>query len=301
MMPEFATAIPAFIAAIDLSRSTAEAYKKGVESFLAYLRAEKVEKPGRDDLLAFRERLRGSVKPATVSLYLAGIRRFFAWLEDESLYHDIAKTVHGENIDNTAIRTDPLTLEQARTALAKIDRGSARGKRDYAILALLLTTGIREGELVEADLEDIKKIMGETVLMARGKGRSGKGEYVKIAPEVEAAIRDWLREAGERAGDAPLFCSLARKNLYGRLTGRSLRRIVRNALLAAGVKTDRINGHSLRHASGVINLLSGGSYEETQQMLRHGSIETTLIYRKAVNRARNRSERRVAAAIFGGE
>jgi len=67
---------------------------------------------------------------------------------------------------------------------------------------------------------------------------------------------------------------------------------------AAGFNSERLTAHSLRHTAGTLNLLHGGTIQETQQLLRHSNINTTMIYLHNLNRANNHSEARIAAAIF---
>ncbi len=67
---------------------------------------------------------------------------------------------------------------------------------------------------------------------------------------------------------------------------------------AAGLDSERLTAHSLRHTAATLNLLAGGSVQETQQLLRHSNIGTTMIYAHNLERAANNSEARIAAALF---
>lgn len=73
------------------------------------------------------------------------------------------------------------------------------------------------------------------------------------------------------------------------------------AVDAQGVALDSdfLTGHSMRHTAATLNLLNGGTVEETRQLLGHTNINTTLIYSHALERAKNNSEERIAKAIFG--
>ena len=82
------------------------------------------------------------------------------------------------------------------------------------------------------------------------------------------------------------------------MTTRSISRIIKNRLKSAGYDSDRLTARSLRHTMATPNLLNGGGLEETQ-LLRHTSINTTMIYAHALERAGNNSEELIAAAIFG--
>ena len=76
-------------------------------------------------------------------------------------------------------------------------------------------------------------------------------------------------------------------------------RIVKNRLRACGLDSDRLTAHSLRHTGITLALLHGSTLAEAQQMARHSSINTTMIYNHAIERANNQSEERTTAAIFG--
>src|SRR5699024_3567128 len=125
-----------------------------------------------------------------------------------------------------------------------------------------------------------------------------KAEYVKVAGIVERAIREYLGTRPNAEADAPLFTSTSNNSAGKALTTRSISGIVKQALRNANLDSDRLTAHSLRHTTATLNLLAGGSLEETQQTLRHQNIGTTMIYNHALERASNNSEERVAGAIF---
>ena len=83
------------------------------------------------------------------------------------------------------------------------------------------------------------------------------------------------------------------------MTTRSISRIVKENMIRAGLKSDRLTAHSLRHTTATLNLLNGGTPEETMQLLWHSNLNTTLIYSHALERANNKSEERIAKIIWG--
>ena len=83
------------------------------------------------------------------------------------------------------------------------------------------------------------------------------------------------------------------------MTTRSISRIAKTHLIAAGLESDRLTAHSLRHTAATLALLNNAKPEEVQQMLDHQSLNTTLIYSHALDRMKNDSEKKVAKAIFG--
>ena len=283
---------------IDASPRTVETYSKNIRRFFAYLRDHGITQPQRDDIVAYRDELKAEHKPSTVQGYLAAVKLFFQWTAQEGLYPDIAQRIKGAKQD-TAHKKEYLTTKQVSRLLESIDRSTLRGLRDYAMLAVMVTTGLREISIVRADIGDIRAAGDAVALYHRGKGREDKAEYVKLAEPVEQAVRDYLRARGETDPRAPLFSSIANRNNGERMTTRSVSRVVKERLINVGLESERLTGHSLRHTAATLNLLNGGTVEETQQLLGHRNINTTLIYSHALERAKNSSEERIARAIFG--
>ena len=288
-----------WLAYLDCKPKTLETYTRNLRQFASWLQENEITAPTRSDVLAFRDALEGAGKSAsTIQGYITTVKLFFAWTAQEGLYANVAEHVKGATID-TEHKKDALSADEMAQTLSGISTEDEKGARDYAILALMATTGLRTVSVVNADVGDIRKLNGVPVLYYRGKGHDEKAVYVKLAPQVLEAINRYLSLRGETAKGAPLFTSAANRNTGERMTTSSVSRIAANHLEDAGVKTDRITAHSLRHTAATLNLLNGGTVEETQQMLGHRSITTTLIYSHALERMKNMSENRVAAAIFG--
>ena len=288
-----------WIAFIDASPKTAETYTRNLRQFITYLQENGISQPTREDVIAYREGLKAQgKKPTTIQSYLAPVKLFFAWTQTEGLYPNIAERVKGAKIDK-GHKKDYLTSSQAGKLMGSIDRTTLKGKRDYAMLSLMVTTGLRTVSIIRADIGDIHPVGDSPALYFQGKGHDEKADYVKLAPPVEAAIRDYLKARGERNPAAPLFASEAHRNAGGRMTTRSISRTAKEHMVEIGLDDERHTAHSLRHTAATLNLLNGATLEETQQLLGHASITTTQIYAHALERANNNSEYRIAAAVFG--
>ena len=282
---------------LDVRPGTIATYTRAMHSFFGWLSAQGIQQPLRADIIAYRDSLRARLKAATVQTYMAAVRLFFRWTAQENLYPNVADHVKGAKL-LPGYRKDCLTGSQVRAILEEMDRSTIIGLRDYAIMTLMVTTGLRTVSVVKADIDDIRNAGGCTVLYYQGKGRDDKNEYVKVADPVERAIREYLKRRGCSRPDAPLFASAARQNAGGRLSTRSVSGIAKRTMQAAGYDSPRLTAHSLRHTAATLNLLGGGTLEETQQLLGHESISTTMLYSHALKRAENDSENRIAAAIF---
>lgn len=283
---------------IDASPKTVETYSKAIKQFLLYLSENGINKPTREDIVAYRDNLKQEHKPTTVQSYLAAVKLFFQWTAQEGIYPNVADRVKGAKLD-TEHKKDYLTSKQTAKLLNAIDRSTLKGLRDYAMLSLMVTTGLRTISVIRADIGDIRAAGDETALYYQGKGHEEKADYVKLAEPVEEAIRAYLSARGEADTTAPLFASIANKNSGERMTTRSISRVAKEHLIEVGLESDRLTAHSLRHTAATLNLLNGATVEETQQLLGHANINTTLIYSHALERAKNNSEHRIAKAIFG--
>ena len=283
---------------IDAAPKTIETYNKAIRQFFKYLDAQAITRPDRADIVAYREYLKAQYKPTTVQGYLAAVKLFFQWTAQEGIYPNIAERVNGAKLD-TEHKKDYLTSKQTAKLLAAIDRSTLKGKRDFAILSLMVTTGLRTISIIRANIGDIRNAGDDTALYYQGKGHEEKADYVKLAEPVEAAIRDYLAERAATDPAAPLFSSIAHRNTGERMNTRSISRIVKERLIDIGLDSERLTAHSLRHTAATLNLLNGATAEETQQLLGHKNINTTLIYSHALERAKNNSEHRIAKAIFG--
>lgn len=287
-----------WVSYLDAKPKTVETYTRAIRQFKYFLQENSISEPSREDVIAYRECLKENHKPSTTQAYIMAVKLFFQWTEQEGLYPNVAQHIKGVKLD-TEHKKDYLTTKQVMKLLASVDRSNLVGLRNYAILTLMVTSGMRTVEITRANIEDIRTVADFTALFIQGKGHEEKNTYIKVVEPVEDAIREYLTARGTTELTEPLFVSESDRNNGERMTTRSISRIVKEALKTAGFNSDRLTAHSLRHTTATLNLLNGGTVEETQQLLRHTNINTTLIYSHALERAKNKSEERVAKAIFG--
>lgn len=286
-----------FINFADVKEKSKDTYLKCIKQFFVYLADNGITAPGRTNIIEWRDFLLQEHKATTVQTYLASIKLFFRWCAEMGIYENIADHVKGAHVE-AGHKKDYLTAEQAKDVISECDTTTERGARDYALLCLMITTGLRTIEIERANIEDIRTKAGESVLYIQGKGRDEKSEYVKLAPRVEKAIRDYLTIRGEKDTKQALFATTGNRNQNGRMGTRSIRGIVKTHLREAGLDSDRLTAHSLRHTAGTLALLNGSTIRETQQLLRHKNINTTMIYSHELDRDSNHSENHIADAIF---
>ena len=282
---------------IDVAPNSKETYRKAIKQFLVYIHENATSQPTRETVIEWRDSLKADHKPTTIQTYLTAVKLFFRWLEQEGIYKNVADHVKGVKV-STGHKKDYLTSKQSHKVLASIDTDTLKGLRDYAIVGLMLTTGVRTIEVTRADIADLRTVGDTTVLFVQGKGKDEKADYVKLAPQVEDAIRAYITARGATEESEPLFTSTSRNNYGERMTTRSIRAIAKNSMVEAGFNSDRLTAHSMRHTAGTLALLNGASTREVQQLLRHSNINTTMIYAHELDREKNNSELKVANAIF---
>ena len=287
-----------FITFLDVSPRTVRAYHGAIRQLMTFFKSCNISQPLRNDIITYRRHLeeRG-LKPSTIHLYLVAIRRFFQWTEQTGLYPNIAANIKAPKQD-TGHKKDYFAGEQIKSILNNIDRSNTEGLRNYALLALMTTGGLRTIEAVRANVEDLQVVGGVSVLYIQGKWRTDKKDFVKLTSEVESAIRTYLKARGEVQDGEPLFASQSKRNRGQRVTTRTISGICKKAMRLSGFNSKRLTAHSLRHTAVTLALMSGQSLEEVQHFARHRNISTTQIYAHNLDRMNSQCEASIARAIF---
>ena len=288
-----------FIIFIDATPNTVRTYRGSLKQWFLYLRQNQIGHPDSETVRQYRQELQNSgKKPTTVKNYIIAVKRFFEWTEEAGFYPNIAKYIKSGHLSKN-FKKDYLTSSQAKKILDEIDRSTLKGKRDYAMLVTMLTMGLRTIEVTRANIEDIRTKGNTTVLYIQGKGHDEKDDLIRMPQHVESAIRDYLSVRQTKDLSEPLFISTSNHNANGRMTTRSIRRIVKQAFIAAGFDSPRLTAHSTRHTAATLSLLNGATLQQTQELLRHRNIGTTEIYAHNIDATINPAATDVEEAIFG--
>ena len=288
-----------FIIFIDATPNTVRTYRGSLKQWFLYLRQNQIGHPDSETVRQYRQELQNSgKKPTTVKNYIIAVKRFFEWTEEAGFYPNIAKYIKSGHLSKN-FKKDYLTSSQAKKILDEIDRSTLKGKRDYAMLVTMLTMGLRTIEITRANIEDIRTKGDATVLYVQGKGHEEKADLIRMPYHVETAIRDYLSVRNIANPSAPLFVSTSNHNHNGRMTTRSIRRIVKTAFISAGFNSPRLTAHSTRHTAATLSLLNGATLQQTQELLRHKNIGTTEIYAHNIDATTNPAATDVEKAIFG--
>ncbi len=218
----------------------------------------------------------------TQNYHMIALRAFLKYLSRND-----AKSLAPEKITLSKIpeRTvEFLTPEEIERIFKAIERGGARGYRDYAILETLFSTGLRVSELCNLNRNQVDLERGE--FMVRGKGR--KPRIVFLSHKATVCIKQYLLTRTDNF--EALFISHSPNTKRAgildeeklRLSERSVQNIVRKYALRAGV-IKKVTPHTLRHSFATGLLTNGADIRSVQEMLGHASITTTQIYTHITN------------------
>ncbi len=264
------------------SPHTLRAYQREIGNFTAYL----IEQRGTNvqmhsiDHLQIRGYLgelyeRGLAK-ASVARSLAAVRSWFQWMARAGhVTSNPAALVATPKLPKHLPRVPSIEQMNHLVETAASDEAAAWPERDRVIFELLYGCGIRNAELVGLNLTDLH--WAREVILVRGKGR--KQRYVPLGDAAADAIRAYLPSRTLKlAGKANegLLLNLRLRGT-GRLTTRSVGRIVKQISLAKGLPAE-IHPHTLRHAFGTHMLEEGADLRAIQELLGHERLSTTQRY-----------------------
>lgn len=293
--------IKRWLDSLDVLEDTKETYKAHLLDFIKWINANGIQRATKVDILKYKQELINRYSNSTVCLKISSLKSFYGFLNEQGMANDITKNIKGAKISK-GFKRDIFTLEQIQEIMNTIDKTTLVGVRDYAMINLLLRTGLRSCELNRANIEDIRNKDGEMVLYIQGKGRTDKDEFVVLTPSMMEILNEYLnmREQKQHIIDtAPLFISLSDRNFGDRLSLFSIRWLVKNILRDAGIDSKRLTTHSTRHTAITLSLLSGADLLEVKAMARHTSVDTTLLYAHNVKRLANAPEKKLEQVFDG--
>ena len=273
------SAVEQFLASLrerNASPHTIKAYAGDLEEFVSF--AGEGEKWTAIDHIRIRGFLSHlfdkGLSKTSVARALAAVRSLYRWLAQEGIVEqNPALLVSTPKLPKKLPRVP--TIEELNTVLdGPMPEQAAFPERDRVIFELLYGCGIRNSELIGINLDHI--YWSNDAILVRGKGK--KERFVPFSDSAAAAIREYLPKRDEvlrhLRRDTP---ALIINNRAGRLTTRSVGRIVKTIAVARGLSPD-VHPHTLRHAFGTHMLEEGADLRSIQDLLGHERLSTTQRY-----------------------
>ena len=210
----------------------------------------------------------GAVKDVVVGMRALLRYLFVAGVTDAALDGAVPAAAH-RPAGFAAAAVDPCG---AALLLRRCDRRTAAGRRDFAILTLMLRLGLRAGEVAALRCDDLDWRHGE--ILIRGKGN--RQERLPLPADVGQAVAGWLRRGRPRCQCPGVFTTL--RAPLGTLTAATVSSLVGRAARRAGLSG--VSAHRLRYFAATELLRAGAEFGEVQQVLRHANIRHTAAYAK---------------------
>jgi len=262
-----------------VSPRTLSAYQSDLRQFRACLVSQPDQEtppgPDRIDILAVRgfvARLsRRGLGKASIARKLSAVRSFLGHVEREGrIKTNPARAVATPRVPRGLPRD--LTVDEMFNLLDHVEGDDLAAARDLAILELLYAAGLRVGELVSLDFDDIDLSGG----VVRVLGKGGKERLVPFGSKAARALDRWRERSQKlrlKSKELAVFLNLR----GGRLTDRSVRRILNRRLREAAIHA-RVSPHALRHSFATHLLGAGADLRAIQELLGHSSLSTTQRY-----------------------
>lgn len=266
-------------------------YKSDVKFFATWLKDKGLtpDEVTRSDVIAYRAHLAERINPRTGKPYAnATAQRMFS----------VARRVLREQVHTGKLAKNPtedirgfktedetthiaLTKSEARDLIDAIDQSTLMGKRDYAIMLILLRTGLRRFECAPLTIGDLQKEQGHAIAIIQ-KGKGGKRTIVKIPTDVLRAIQDYIEATGRQNSPlgAPLFVGFDRGDhpTEKQVSEKLIERMV--AHYGGKVGLPGLTPHDLRSTFITLALEAGVPLQQVQYAARHRDPRTTERYQK---------------------
>lgn len=273
--------LAAFLDSQDLRQKSRETYYWGMVQYFRWMQesGHAIKSMTPADVMSFKNfMVKKRLSPLTIGSYLTAVRQFYKWTENTMLYPNIARSVKPPR-GKKGFRKMHLNETEASDMLAYL---KSKSLRDYAIVNLILRTGLRTIEVVRADVEDIRHKRGRRILKVWGKGYDDKDNFVILGDAVWNPIQEYLNTRCMQSKKEPLFVTDGKGHRGARMSTRSVQYVCKESMKAIGLEGHEYSAHSLRHTTAVLILKNGGDWQDVQRVLRHSSPATSQIYTASI-------------------
>ena len=196
-----------YVDTLDRKEITKSSYRSILLRWANYLKSKRIYSPNKRDIIAYKEKIAKSTGSASIQKTIVVLRGFYKYLKLSGKYDDITYGVRGAKVEKT-FKKNPLEIDEIMKLISKAKEESTISishLRNYAIIVLMVTTGMRTIEVVRANINDLMIHKNKKRLYIQGKGRDGKDEYVKLSEEVYEVLSDYLNKRNDDFD--PLFIS----------------------------------------------------------------------------------------------
>lgn len=258
---------------LNASQHTIRAYTGDLENFAAFLGSRDLKQVSHVEVRGFLSSLYDKgLSKTSVARSLAALRSLYRWMAQQgTIEQNPAALVSTPKLPKKLPRVP--TIEEMNSVLdGEMPQIASFPERDRLLFELLYGSGIRNSELIGINLDDIS--FSNEAILIRGKGK--KERYVPFGDSVKIALNAYLPVRQQVCAKQNTPALLVNQR-GGRLTTRSVGRIIKKIAVAKGLSPD-VHPHTLRHAFGTHLLEEGADLRAIQEMLGHERLSTTQRY-----------------------
>lgn len=269
----------------DITFETRAFYKSILKQYLNYIKSNQILYATTEDVIKYIDTIRSKgFSSQWIHHQITVVKGLYQYLslnqarlDLDSVYKfDITESMKNIKIERKLSKSI-LTAEQAKHLILylKDHRKYSWHYRDYAIIYVMMMTGLRSIEIRRARIKDLKMMNEKYVLYVHGKGRSLSDEFVNISNRCYEAIMDYLNVRKDK--NPYLFVSRSKRSIKP-MSHTIFNGIFKRILKDSKLTDTHMTAHLLRHTAASFNLERGGSLESTKKLLRHTQMSNTRIY-----------------------
>jgi len=276
--PQIEKLISSYVNSLDISISSKTTYTTSLkvfyEWFLGNYQRSKQTVQKKHIILFKRVMFNKKRSEYSVSLYMSSLRGFFNWMiKAKKITENPMEGIKKERTKKE-FRRKPLNINQVKQLLHSFDKTDISELRDYIMVYLMITLGLRRIELVRMNVSDFS----DNELYIQGKFEKSKNECLLVGGSVKAELTNYISTLKKATPTTPMFSSYSNRNKNTRISFSHISAMVKAHLRKVGINDPQITCHSLRHTCAVLLLTEGNNIYATQVQLRHSSVDITRCY-----------------------
>ncbi|WP_303141212.1 tyrosine-type recombinase/integrase [uncultured Parabacteroides sp.] len=236
----------------------------------------------RSDVIEYKSTLlREEKSENTIDSYLTVVRMFFEYCEAIGEHENIAAGIKIKH-KRIGYRKSHLSIDEISSLYSVIGTETVSGKRDYALINLMLRSGIRCVEASRLRVCDVSMYDGKCSILIQRKGDNERTERLGLTNKAIQPVMDYISFRGVSDRSEYVFLTHCTTGEHP-LTAKGISKIVTGYMKMAGVYSKQKTAHSLRHTAAVQAIMNKVPIKEVQLMLGHRRVETTEIYLKSID------------------
>jgi site-specific recombinase XerD len=292
-----------------LSKRTLKAYTFALKFYVSYLKAHDISYAKTSDVIKYRAYRKALGHSSHyIYIHLSFLKGFYRYLKTNAkklkLSHhyeyDIMASIKNEKMTHHINKRLLTSFEANRMLMiTKEKRKKFSEFRDYAIIYLMLTSGIRPYEIRCLKRDHYQDVNGQMLIYIEVKGHFDRRSFIKVSNGAKIALDDYLKL---RDDDNPyLFISHRNRDKVVSLSEAFFQYMFKKINDTCGFKDVKITPHVLAHTAAIMNLKRGGSLASTKVLMRHQSIRSTLVYEDYLFNMTNHTSESIAEFILREE